>query len=196
MNDEQRTTHPRGSTVGRDRGDAAFGNAVPVTNQKRRGGWRALVLLVGSLGPLGALPASGTVTVAVVGIPLYYLTHDWPLIWRLGLTAVITLISVWIHDRGDRFLGEQDSGRLVWDEICGFLVAVLFAHEFTWTLAIIAFLAERAFDILKVQPARWVEDHVPGGWGVVGDDLVAGAYTCLLLQGLVWFAPALLGVSP
>lgn len=91
-------------------------------------------------------------------------------------------------------MGEKDSGRLVWDEVAGFLVAILFVRTFTWQLAVAAFLIERTLDILKVQPARWVEDHVPGGWGVVGDDLIAGAYTCVLLHGLIRFAPQVVGV--
>ena len=64
---------------------------------------------------------------------------------------------------------------------------------FTWQLALVAFAVERALDISKFPPAGWVERRVPGGWGVVGDDLVAGGYTCLVLHGLCLFAPNLVG---
>ncbi len=166
-----------------------------VTQPKPLTAVRTLVVLIGSIGPLGFLPASGTATVAIVGIPLFYLTHAWSDGARIALAAFVALAGVWIHDRGDRWLGEKDSRRLVWDEVAGFLVAILFVPVFTWQLAVVAFLIERTLDILKIQPARWIEDHVPGGWGVVGDDLIAGAYTCAVLHGLLRFAPHAVGVS-
>ena len=118
-----------------------------------RGPWQRLLLLVGSVGPLGHAPASGTVTVAVVGIPFFYLTRSWSVPSYLLFTAVFTAASVWLHDRGDAILGEKDSRRLVWDELCGFMVAVV-AVPFTWQTVFVAFFAERIIDILKVPPAN------------------------------------------
>ena len=157
------------------------------------------LLLIGSLGPLGHLPASGTVTVAIVGLPVYWAFHVLGLstlsslpFFLVGL-AVFVLLSVFIHERGDRILGEKDSRKIVWDELAGFFLAVT-AVPFTWQLALIAFLLERALDISKFPPAGWVERRVPGGWGVVGDDLVAGGYTCLVLHGLCVLTPSLVGL--
>jgi len=99
-----------------------------------------------------------------------------PLWLYLPCLCALTLVAVWIHQRGDAILKAKDSGLLVWDEIVGFLLAVT-ALPFTWKLALVAFLVERALDIFKVPPAKWIEDHWPGGWGVVGDDLMAGLYT-------------------
>ena len=88
-------------------------------------------------------------------------------------------------------LGDKDSGILVWDEVVGFMVAVI-GLPFTWKIALLAFLLERALDIFKFWPARWVEDRWPGGWGVVGDDVVAGLYTLGILHVLLWIAPSVL----
>lgn len=151
---------------------------------------RALILL-GAIGPLGFLPASGTVTVAIVGLPLFYATRGVSLALYLPVLAAFTLASVWMHQRGDKILGAKDSGILVWDEVVGFLFAVI-GLPFTWKIAVLAFLLERALDIFKFWPARWVEDHWPGGWGVVGDDVVAGLYTLAILHVLLIFAPNLL----
>ena len=145
-------------------------------------------MLVGSLGPLGYLPASGTMTVAVVGLPLFWATHRLPLAVYLPTLAAFTLISVWIHQRGDRVLGTKDSGILVWDEIAGFMIAVI-GLPFTWKIAVLALVLERVLDIAKCWPARVVEDRWPGGWGVVGDDVVAGLYTLAILHTLLHFAP-------
>jgi len=154
---------------------------------------RAL-LLIGSLGPLGHLPASGTVTVALVGVPLFWLAQHFSPMAQVAMVAVIAALAVGLHQWGDRVLGEKDSRKLVWDELVGFLLAIV-AVPFTWQLALAAVIIERTLDIIKFPPANWVERRVPGGWGVVGDDLVAGAYTCALLHGLMRWAPHAMGLS-
>jgi phosphatidylglycerophosphatase A len=157
-------------------------------------GWQRTLLMIGAIGPLGHLPASGTVTVAVVGIPLYWIMYDWHWVAYAAATLAFTGASIWLHHAGDRILGEKDSRRLVWDELVGFLFAVAFL-PFTWQLIVVAFLLERVIDIVKVPPADWIEKSWPGGLGVVGDDVVAGLYTCGIAHGLVWLAPTWAGVS-
>jgi phosphatidylglycerophosphatase A len=151
------------------------------------------LLLVGSIGPLGWLPASGTIAVAVVGIPLFWWMSHWPWWLYVPVTIAFALASVWLHHVGDRILGEKDSRKLVWDELAGFMVAVAFV-PFTWRLVLVAFFLERIIDIVKVPPAHWIEKRWPGGWGVVGDDLMAGLYTLIILHFLVRFAPAWCGL--
>lgn len=109
------------------------------------------------------------------------------------MAVVVALIAVWIHSTGDRILGESDSRKLVWDEVAGFLVAVIFI-PFTWRIAVAAFLLERFFDVAKVWPASWIDRKVHGGWGVVGDDVVAGVYTVLALEIMRRTMPGLLGL--
>lgn len=159
-----------------------------------RSPWQRSLLWVGSVGPLGHAPASGTVTVAVVGIPFFWLSRSWSLEVYLVVTVVFTAASVWLHDRGDAILGEKDSRRLVWDELCGFMVAVVLV-PFTWQTVLVAFFAERIIDIVKVPPANWIEDRVKGGLGVVGDDVIAGLYTLGLLNLLIHFMPQWMGVG-
>jgi phosphatidylglycerophosphatase A len=153
------------------------------------------VVLIGSLGPLGFLPASGSVTVAVIGLPLFYLMRDTEPTVRLAVAVALTAAAVWIHDVGDKILNEKDSRKLVWDEIAGFLIATAFL-PFTWTVAMIAILVERVVDILKSPPARWIERTWPGGWGVVGDDVVAGLYSCAVMYAATCLAPHQLGLAP
>jgi phosphatidylglycerophosphatase A len=110
-------------------------------------------------------------------------------------TLTFSVVSVWIHTVGDRILGETDSRRLVWDELAGFLFAVAFV-PFTWQLAVLAVVVERILDIVKIPPADWIEKHCPGGWGVVGDDVVAGLYTCGIIHLTVYVAPSWVGLGP
>src|SRR3972149_11287549 len=105
--------------------------AQPTTTFER------LLLSVASFGPLGYLPASGSVTVAVAGIPIFYFLHTWPPAVYVTFSLAFTAAAIALHDWGDRLLGTKDSGLLVWDEIAGFLVAGAVV-PFTWRLAIIA----------------------------------------------------------
>lgn len=157
-----------------------------------------VILFIGSLAYLGFVPvASGTVAVAVVGIPLYLALRSWLEVgWPAyaAFVVVFTLLSVWIADRTDRILGEEDSSKNVIDEIPGYLIAV-FALPTIWQVVVAAFFIERAIDIVKVWPATWIERRMPGGWGVVLDDVVAGLYTLGLLQMAKYFRPAWFGLS-
>jgi len=152
-----------------------------------------LLLWVAGVGPIGLAPASGTVAVGVVGIPLFLLMHRLPLAWYIGTTLLLTGLAIVLHDLGDRILGEKDSRRLVLDELVGYAVAMT-AVPATWQLIALGFLIERALDIAKFPPADIVERRLPGGWGVVGDDVIAGLYTLGVLHALAWLAPGVMGV--
>lgn len=141
------------------------------------------------LGYVGA--ATGTVTVAVLGIPLFYLVHTWPFVAQLVLLVVVTGVSVWLSDVGERILQEKDSNKLVVDEIVGYFVAVI-GLPWSWPIVAATFFIERAIDIVKIPPATTIEARVHGGWGVVLDDVVAGLYTWVIVQVLIWLAPGVM----
>ncbi len=135
-------------------------------------------------------------TVAVVGVPLVWLAghYDMPLWAYLAVTVALTLFGVWIHQVGDRILGEKDSRKLVIDELVGYAVAMI-ALTPTWQLLVLSFFLERGIDIVKIWPANWVEKRCPGGWGVVGDDVIAGLYALLILHALAAFVPQYVGLG-
>ncbi len=98
----------------------------------------------------------------------------------LGLFAATYLLGIWIIDKAGRALGDPDHGSIVWDEIVPFWLVLLMTPEtFLWQAA--AFALFRLFDITKPEPARYFDDHVKNGFGVMADDLVAAAYTLLCL---------------
>jgi phosphatidylglycerophosphatase A len=157
-----------------------------------------LIHFVGTLAYLGYVPvASGTVAVVVVGIPTYWLLVD---ILKISTatfvlaTLALTGLAVWIAGATDRILGEQDSKKNVIDEIPGFWIALI-GLPATWQIVTAAFFLERALDTMKVWPANWIERRLPGGWGVVFDDVVAGLYSLAILQAAVRFAPGWLGLA-
>lgn len=109
----------------------------------------------------------------------------WPL--RPGLAQVLVTVfligvAIMMADRAARIIGGQDPSAIVIDEIAGVAVATLLLPP-TLQERVIAFVIFRVFDVIKPFPARHVE-RLPGGSGIVGDDLIAGLYTNLLMW--VW----------
>ena len=69
-----------------------------------------------------------------------------------------------------------DPGSIVIDEVAGQWLALVFAAPDNPWHFFAAFLLFRFFDIIKTWPASWAQDQLPGGWGVMMDDIVAGLY--------------------
>jgi phosphatidylglycerophosphatase A len=75
----------------------------------------------------------------------------------------------------------------VLDEVVGMLVSLLWLPS-SWVVYLAAFVAFRAFDIVKLWPTNRFE-RFPGGWGIMADDVMAGVYANVVLQALVWWRP-------
>ena len=144
--------------------------------------YRFLILSIASGGGAGYFPfASGTFSTLIPGIPIYLLfamlSPEW---YSISLIALI-VFSIAVSTEADLILNEKDSHKIVIDEFCGFLTAMLFIPMNVYTITA-GFFLFRFFDIAKLQPAKWVEDKLPGGAGVTLDDVVAGIYANILLR--------------
>jgi len=124
--------------------------------------------------------ASGTVG-TLVGIAIYILLNQLSLTLYGILTTAVLFIGVWLSSRAEAILGQKDSGVIVIDEIAGFLVT-MFALPMTGWTVFGGFLLFRGFDVLKPFPIRRIDLHVPGGWGVMLDDILAGVYANLTIH--------------
>ena len=103
----------------------------------------------------------------------------------LVFLAAAFVVGVFACDRTGRALGVADHGSIVWDEIVPFwLVLLLTPDNIFWQAT--AFFLFRGFDIVKPQPARWIDTHVKTGFGVMADDAVAAGYTLLALALIKW----------
>lgn len=127
----------------------------------------------GTVGTLGAIPFY--LVLALLPLPLYILT-----------IAAFVLLSCWVSGRAEVVFGEQDSGKIVIDEVAGFLVTMT-AVPFSWWALAAGFLLFRFFDIAKIPPARYFDRRMKNGFGVVLDDVVAGIYSCISLHVLTRF---------
>ena len=145
---------------------------------------RRLVIFASSWFGSGFSPvASGTVGTAAA-IPLYLLIANLSTPVYIVAVAAFTVFSCWVSGRAEEIFQEKDSGRIVIDEVAGYLVAMT-AVPFSWKAVALGFLLFRFFDITKIPPARFFDRQLKNGYGVVLDDVVAGVYSCLSLHFLL-----------
>lgn len=144
---------------------------------------RIFVLALATGGGSGYSPvASGTVGSAVGVVLWLALSRLSPAGYALACAAVIAL-GIWAAGRAEQLLGGHDDGRITIDEVAGMLVSLAWLPARPEVVGV-GFLLFRLFDIWKPFPARQAE-RLPGGLGVMADDLVASAYANLGGQ-LVW----------
>ena len=133
---------------------------------------------------IGRIPlASGTVASAaalLLGVLLV------PLGWQaIAAVAVVTAaVGVWACDRHACALGVCDPSECVLDEVAGQWIALIpvafYARPFDWRPYALSFVLFRLFDVAKPWPLTAAE-RLPGGWGVMADDVVAGLLTAVLV---------------
>lgn len=96
-------------------------------------------------------------------------------------------MAAYLAREAEVIFGQKDAPCIVIDEVVGLLWTMLYVPA-TILAVIIGFILFRFFDILKPFPVRLLEDKLPGGYGVVGDDVMAGIYSNLVLQVLIKYS--------
>lgn len=140
--------------------------------------WATAVATV--LGAGRSRVAPGTVG-AIVALPVALALTLTPLWVQLLVLACVTAVGTLAAERVRVALGTGDPQVVVIDEFAGILVTFLGAPA-TWLSAVLGLALFRFFDIAKPYPVGWLDANVPGGVGIMADDLVAGALACALLQ--------------
>ena len=109
-----------------------------------------------------------------------------PLPWFVAVLALVFVLGVWVSGWTVRTLKIADPSVVVWDEFVGQWIALapLVWWPRGWPWAICGFALFRIFDILKPWPVSWADRKVPGGLGVMLDDVIAGVYAALALAVL------------
>lgn len=141
-----------------------------------------VLLLAFGLGSGLAPRAPGTAG-SLLGIALVPLVALLPLGYYLVVVAVAAVAGIAICGAAATKLGVHDHGGIVFDEIVGVWLAVA-GFPATWPWLVAGFLIFRFFDIVKPWPISWLDRRVHGGLGIMVDDLLAGAFTWLVLAGI------------
>jgi phosphatidylglycerophosphatase A len=149
---------------------------------------RRIILFLATGAGAGYIPRAPGTAGTLVAIPLSLLLNrvaGHSLALALLTLAAVIAVGFWSADNAEAIFGEKDAPRIVIDEIAGFMVANFAAPQSVSTI-LAAFILFRFFDIIKPYPARRAE-RMPGGVGVVMDDLVAGVYSLLVVRlAMAW----------
>ncbi len=121
----------------------------------------------------GLFPIAPGTFATVCAIPLVMLTAIQPPPLKAISLLLLLAVAFWSAHEAQGIMGGEDPSQVVIDEVAGFTVTMLFL-PLGWEGLLAGFLLFRAFDIFKPFPIRWIEKRVPGGAGIVVDDLAAG----------------------
>lgn len=146
---------------------------------------RRLALLLASNLGLGYAPVAPGTVGTLAGLPVFWLLAALPPAGYLLAWTAVTAVAVWAAGRAGRHYGMVDDGRIVIDELAGYLATVALL-PWSWTAAGLGFAWFRVFDILKPPPVNWIDRHCKNGFGVVFDDVAAGLYAALALRTTLW----------
>jgi phosphatidylglycerophosphatase A len=148
---------------------------------------RRVGVLVATVGGAGYFPVAPGTVGSAVGVGIYLLL---PPAWLIPVTVLVTLVGIWASGEAARHFAREDPGPVVVDEVAGQLLTLILTGVGVRG-AVLGFLLFRILDIVKPWPANRFE-RLPGGWGIMADDLMAGVYGNVLMQVAVRIAPSFL----
>lgn len=145
-------------------------------------------------GTVGTLPAVGVfVVISLVCAPFFQF------VLTSCLFVLSCVLSIALGSWAEKYWKRKDPRQFVLDEIASFFLTVMLfrvpspVDKVFWAAVFWAFIMTRVFDIIKPPPARSLE-YLPGGWGILLDDLTASVYAACVLNGAKYFWPSLFGL--
>jgi phosphatidylglycerophosphatase A len=141
--------------------------------------------LVSTFFGVGKIPFAPGTWGSLVGVLLFYRLIGHPYPWLLPcILAGIYFLGVFTTTQYAKEREERDPPSAVIDEVMGMGVAMI-AIPNEWPFFIMSIIFFRICDIWKPYPIRKLE-RLPGGWGIMTDDLLAGIYARVWLQIGIW----------
>jgi phosphatidylglycerophosphatase A len=152
--------------------------------------FQRVVVGFATVGPVGFVPVAPGPAGSVAGLLLFWAIRSTRSTWfEVVVLLVVTVAGVAAASAAESMYQRRDPGLVVIDEVAGMLVTLV-AVPVGFSGALVGFFAFRLFDIVKPFPARQAE-RLPGGWGVMVDDLVAGVYAQGVLRLFLWLGAML-----
>ena len=132
---------------------------------------------------IGLMPRAPGTAGSLLALAPAWLMFELPLPWRVAVALAVVVLGVWVCGESARRLAVHDHPAIVLDEIAAMLLlCVLIEPGVPWLLA--ALVLFRLFDIGKPWPIRAVDRKVPGGLGIMLDDVLAAAYAAICIVGI------------
>ena len=136
----------------------------------------------------GLLPVAPGTWGSLLAVGIFWALPPVPLLVMLPALAGAFVLGCVICGTSARRLGVHDHGGIVFDEIVGMLLVLCVTPRTPgWTLA--AFLLFRFFDVAKPWPIREADHRIPGGLGIMLDDVLAAVYAALVVRGVMLLPP-------
>jgi len=124
----------------------------------------------------------------LVAVPLYLMLSRLELIAYLIAIASGFILGIYVCNYTSKALGVHDHSGIVWDEIIGYWITMIAVPAPTWQWILTGFVLFRFFDIVKPWPVNLADKHLPGGFGIMIDDVLAGLYAFACIQAFWFFA--------
>jgi phosphatidylglycerophosphatase A len=140
-------------------------------------------LVISSVFGIGYFPVASATAATLIQASWMYVYFNRATLLEIPLVVFIFIIAVRCSGEAEKVLG-HDAHEIVIDEICGFMVTLLLIDRGDLGVMVAAFLLFRFFDILKPWPIKRSQ-HIPGGMGIVIDDVIAGIYANAVLRLLL-----------
>ena len=135
---------------------------------------------------IGRVPGAPGTAASLIALPFaWMIAAAFGSLALLALSVAVGLLAVPVSSAYERESRREDPSDCVIDELAGQWLACAFVPLSLWGFAL-AFLLFRLFDMTKLWPVSAAE-KLKGGWGIVADDMVAGAIAGVIVMLLVHF---------
>jgi phosphatidylglycerophosphatase A len=152
---------------------------------------RRLGVFIATCAYVGYAPVAPGTFGSAIGLAVFYVVrHQRSTTVEVAVIVALAAVGLWSATEAEHHFGGIDPGPVVIDEVIGMLITLAFIPV-NIAGAIVAFFIFRFLDVVKPWPARRLE-LLPGGFGVVLDDMMAGVYGNIVMWGLVRLMPAVL----
>ncbi len=146
-------------------------------------------LFVASFGYVGFFPIAPGTAGSLAALALFALVRWVGLpAFELGMIVAVLVVGIWAANGAERALDRKDPGPVVIDEVLGMLITLALLPV-SLTGVLLGFLLFRLFDVVKPYPAGRME-RLPGGYGIMLDDAMAGIYSYFVLRFCMWWMPS------
>ncbi|OCQ52871.1 Phosphatidylglycerophosphatase A [Photorhabdus australis subsp. thailandensis] len=124
---------------------------------------------------------------SVASIPFWLLLMQFPE-WICWLAIIVgMLFGIMICQRTSDDMKVHDHGSIVWDEFIGMWITLMAIPVISWQWVLTGFIVFRIFDMWKPWPIRWFDRYVHGGLGIMLDDIIAAAFSFVIVWLLAFY---------
>ena len=135
---------------------------------------------------LGYSPIFPRVLGVIFATIIAYLVHPLPFFIKILITLALIVFAVPLSTKVEKLFQKKDCKKIIIDEVVGVLIATIWFTNLPIIIFVLIFLIYGLFDAIKIYPAN-ISEKLYGGWGIVIDDIIAGAYTAIAVFMLLRF---------